>query len=159
MDENIREAINRELKVRGLPIECHHASWRDGGLAYPSFLDRKKILMIRSFPQMMLSRDPKIRNAMRWFSEDKRGFRLIRIAEDSSLFNWQEVPGDSGTACLVARTRKVSADLKVHFKLKGDEMMVKTNGSEYQTKTVVSLGRFLTQKVIRSHTCETVIEH
>jgi hypothetical protein len=26
MDENIRQAINRKLKVRELPKECHHAS-------------------------------------------------------------------------------------------------------------------------------------
>jgi hypothetical protein len=30
MDKHIRGSIDEALKVRGLPIECHHASWRDG---------------------------------------------------------------------------------------------------------------------------------
>jgi hypothetical protein len=32
LDKKIRGAIDQELKVRGLPVDCHHASWRDGGL-------------------------------------------------------------------------------------------------------------------------------
>jgi hypothetical protein len=34
MDQHIRASINEELRVRGLPVEYHHASWRDGGLTY-----------------------------------------------------------------------------------------------------------------------------
>jgi hypothetical protein len=30
MDENIRAAVDRALKVHSSPIECHHAAWRDG---------------------------------------------------------------------------------------------------------------------------------
>jgi hypothetical protein len=32
MDQNIRAAVDRVLKVSGLPIKCHHAPWRDRGL-------------------------------------------------------------------------------------------------------------------------------
>jgi hypothetical protein len=39
MAKFIREKIDEVLKVRGLPVECHHASWRDGGLFYPSLVD------------------------------------------------------------------------------------------------------------------------
>jgi hypothetical protein len=56
MDKHIRRTIDEALKVRGLPVECHHASWRDGGLSYPSLIDRRKVLMIRSFTQTMLSK-------------------------------------------------------------------------------------------------------
>jgi hypothetical protein len=40
MDKHIRGAIDEALDMRGLPMECHHASWRDGGLSYPSLVDR-----------------------------------------------------------------------------------------------------------------------
>jgi hypothetical protein len=56
-DSKIRESINQELKVRSLPIDCHHASWRDGGLSYPSLQDGNDVLTIRSFTQMLLSQD------------------------------------------------------------------------------------------------------
>jgi hypothetical protein len=46
MDQHIRGAIDELFKVRGLPVEYHHASWRDGGLSYPSLADRQKVLMI-----------------------------------------------------------------------------------------------------------------
>jgi hypothetical protein len=57
LDQNIRGSIDGILKVRGLPIECHHMSWRDGGLSYPSLVDRRNILTIRAFSQMVLSHD------------------------------------------------------------------------------------------------------
>jgi hypothetical protein len=40
IDKYIRGRVDEMLKVRGLPVECHHASWRDGGLSYPSLVDR-----------------------------------------------------------------------------------------------------------------------
>jgi hypothetical protein len=78
MDQHIRSSIDEMLRVRGLPVECHHASWRDGGLSYPSLVDRRRVLMISFFAQMMLSRDLKIREAMRWFTESEREYRCIR---------------------------------------------------------------------------------
>jgi hypothetical protein len=33
MDQDVRAPVDRALKVHGLPIECHHASWRDEGLS------------------------------------------------------------------------------------------------------------------------------
>jgi hypothetical protein len=46
MDGFIQGRIDEALKVRGFPVEGHHASWRDGGLSYPSLVDRRKVLMI-----------------------------------------------------------------------------------------------------------------
>jgi hypothetical protein len=79
MDQYIKCLIDDALKVRGLPIECHHASWRDGVLSYPSLVDRRKVLTGRSFPQMMLSRDDNVREAMNWFAENERICRCIEI--------------------------------------------------------------------------------
>jgi hypothetical protein len=65
MDKYIQERVDEMLKVRGLPVECHHASWRDGGLSYSSLVNRRRVLMIRSFTQMMMSRDETVCTAMR----------------------------------------------------------------------------------------------
>jgi hypothetical protein len=117
MDQNIRGAVDRALKVRGLPVECHHASWRDGGLSYPSLLDRREALLIRSLTQMMLSRDDKVREATRWFVEEERKHREIGEDPDSRFLNWSDEHGGNGTACLAARTRKACAKLKIQLKL------------------------------------------
>jgi hypothetical protein len=77
MDKKIRGMINKELKIKGLSIECHHASWRDGDLSDPSLRDRGDVLTIRSFAQMTLSDDMGVRAAMRQFIEDERKFRRI----------------------------------------------------------------------------------
>jgi hypothetical protein len=38
--------------------------------------------------------------------------------------------------------------MEIELKIIEDEMIVKTEDSEFKTKTAVSIGRFLTQKVI-----------
>jgi hypothetical protein len=63
--------INRELKAKALPLECHHASWRDRGLFPRSLRDKNNILTIRSFAQMTLSDDMGIRTAIRQFIENE----------------------------------------------------------------------------------------
>jgi hypothetical protein len=77
MDKYIRGRVDKLLRVRGLPIECHHASWQDGGLSYPSLVDRRRVLMIRSFTQMMMSKDEGVKKAMRLFAESERQYRMI----------------------------------------------------------------------------------
>jgi hypothetical protein len=87
MDKKIRGMINKELKVNGLPIECHHASWRDEGLSYPSLRDRDDILTIRLFAQMTLSDDIGVRAAIKQFIEDKREFRRIEIDPNAQFLD------------------------------------------------------------------------
>jgi hypothetical protein len=119
--------IDEASKVRGLPVECHDASWRDGGLSYPSLVDRRKVLMVRSFTQMMLSRDEKVRDVMRWFAESERQFRCITEDADSNFFNWKDEAGENGTAALVARTRKTCKKMEVELKLNEEDCMVVKN--------------------------------
>jgi hypothetical protein len=64
MDKNIRRMINEKMKIIGLPIECHYASWRDGSLSYPSTEEKGDVPTIRSFAQMTLSEDEGVRTAM-----------------------------------------------------------------------------------------------
>jgi hypothetical protein len=71
MEKKIRGMINNELKIKRLPIECHHASWRDGGLSDSSLRDRGDVLKIRSFAQITLSDDMGIRVAMKEVIEDE----------------------------------------------------------------------------------------
>jgi hypothetical protein len=106
MDTKIRAQVDALLNVRGLPFECHHASWRDGGLGYPSLVDRREVLMIRSFTQMMTSKDEKIRTAMRQLTEDEQIYRRIEKIQERSLLNWRDEHGMRGTTSLAARTRK-----------------------------------------------------
>jgi hypothetical protein len=77
MGNNIRGMVHRELKMRELPIQCHHASWRDGGLSYPRLQDREEVRKIRSFGQMTRSGNVHVLDVIRQFIEDKRRYRKI----------------------------------------------------------------------------------
>jgi hypothetical protein len=157
MDKHIRGLIDATLRVKGLPIECHHASWR--GLSYPSLVDRRKVLMIRSLTQILLSKDEKVRNAIRWFTENERIFRCIEEDIESNFLNWKDEQGGAGTTSLTTRTRKTCQKLGIKLKLIEEEMVVKTEESEFKTETPVGIGRFLTQKVIRPNQIKKLIEH
>jgi hypothetical protein len=159
MDSHIRGKIDEALKVRRLPVECHHASWRDGGLSFPSLVHRRKVLMIRSFTQLMLSRDESVRMAMRWFAESEREFRCIGVDEESKFLNWRHESGEPGTGSLVARTRKACQKMGIGLKLMEDEMIVNSEEFERETKTAVGIDRFLTQKVIRPKKIDKLIKH
>ena len=159
MDKHIRGAIDEALRVRGLPVECHHASWRDGGLSYPSLTDRRKLLMIRSFTQMMLSRDKKVQDAMRWMTENERHFRCIEEDMESNFLNWKNEKGQPGTASLVATTRRACEKMKITLKLIDGKMIVGAGKSELKTTTPVGIGQFLTQEIIRTKNIEALVRH
>jgi hypothetical protein len=105
-DAKIKAQVDALLNVRGLPVECHHASCRDGGLGYPSLADRREILMVRSFTQMMISKDEKIRTAMRQLTEDERIYRRIEKDPGGGFLNSRDEHGMRETTSLAARTRK-----------------------------------------------------
>jgi hypothetical protein len=159
MDKTIRAAVDKALRVHGLPIECHHASWRDGGLSYPSLVDRRAVLLVRSFTQMTLSKDQKINTAMRWFVEGERIFRGFDDDPNSDFLNWGGEQRNGGTACLAARTKDACKELGIKLKLIENEVVVKTSESEYQTKSAIGIGRFLTQKVVRPEKFRKLIAH
>jgi hypothetical protein len=71
VDTYIRGLVDESLKVGGLPVECHDTPWPKRRLSYPSLVDRRKLLMIRSFTQMTSLKDEKVREAMRWFGQTK----------------------------------------------------------------------------------------
>jgi hypothetical protein len=85
--------------------------------------------MIRSFGQMMMSRDEKVREAMREMSEDERTFRKIGIDEESNFLNWKEEKGGPGTASLVSRTRETCKKMNIKLKIVANEMIVGREGS------------------------------
>jgi hypothetical protein len=162
LDQKIRAAIDEQLKIRGLPIECHHMSWRDGGLSYPSLVDRSNVLALRSFAQMVLSKDRKVREVMGVFVEDERRYRKIEIEKDeeTEFLNWKDEKGShTGTTSLVARTRKAVKKLGINMKLTEDGLVVKREGSVHKTKKATSIGRFLTQRIVRKTLAQRVLEH
>jgi hypothetical protein len=159
IDQKIRGAVDRTLKVRGLLVECHHASWRDGGFSYPSLLDRREVLLVRSLTQMMLPKDEKVREAMRWFVEGDRRYQGIHEDSDSNFLNWSNRRGRRGTACLMAKTRKACQKLKVQLKFMDEQIIIKTEESDYKTKTTMGMAHFLTQKVVRPDKFKKLIRH
>jgi hypothetical protein len=161
MDQHIRASIDEALRVRGLTIECHHASWRDGGLSYPSLVDRRRVLLIRSFGQMMLSKDKKVRETIRWLANDERDHRGIQVDRESNFLDWKDEHGRKGTATatLTVRTRKACKKMIVTFKLINGEMQLKNQESEYQTKTADGIGHYLTQTILRPEKRLKLLEH
>jgi hypothetical protein len=162
MDAKIRTQVDALLNVRGLPVECHHASWRDGGLGYPSLVDQREVLMVRSFTQMMTSKDEKdekVRTAMRQLTEDERICRRIEEDPGESFLNWRDEHGMRGTTSLAARTRKTDQALNIRLKLEAEEMVVRTDTSKYKTKIAASISHFLTQKVIRPLRLDNLLRH
>jgi hypothetical protein len=159
MDQHIRATVNEALRIKTLPVECHHASWRDGGLSYPSLVDRRNVLLIRSFAQMTCSKDCKIRDGSRWLTEEERRIRHIAVDEDSMFMNWKDGPERNGTACLAIRTRQACKDMNVGLKTLENGIAIKANGLVYETTSADGIGRFLTQKVLRPAKFERLIGH
>jgi hypothetical protein len=159
MDKYIRGRVDELLKVRGLPIECHHASWKDGGLSYPSLIDRRRVLMIKSFTQMVTSKDEKVKKAMRWFTESERIYRIIEQDRNAQFLNWEKLERRRGTASIIARTKNTCYKLGISLKMNDDEMIIKSGESELKTKIATGIGRFLTQKLVRSKKYEKLIQH
>jgi hypothetical protein len=159
LDKAIRAAVSRQLKIRGLPVECHHASWRDGGLSYPSLESRDNVLKIRAFAQMMISTDEKVRTAMRQFAEDERRFRRIGEDDHARFLNWEVTEDErTGTSSIVARARKACAELDISFNLEGISGIRISGGRSAKTmNTAVGIGRFLTQQVIRPKLIDQLI--
>jgi hypothetical protein len=126
----IRAQVDALLNVHGLPVECHHASWMDGGLGYPSLVNRREVLMVRSFTQMMTSNDEKVRTAMRQLTEDERMYQRIEKGPGESFLNWRHEHGMRGTTSLAARTGKTCQALNIRLKLEAEEMVVRTDMSK-----------------------------
>jgi hypothetical protein len=136
MDKYIRGRIDELLKVRGLPVECYHASWRDGGLSYPSLVDRQRVLTIRSWTQVMISKNEKVRKAMRWFTESEREYRIIEEDRNAQLLNWKKEKGrrEKGTGSIIARARNTCYKLDSGLKMNGDEMTITSGESKVKNK-------------------------
>jgi hypothetical protein len=161
-DKHVRAAINRELKLSGLPIECHHASGKDGGLSYPKLTDRGDVLTITSFGQVATSKDPKVQGAMRQFIEGERIFRHIEEDEASRFLNWKADPTRrSGTATIIQRARRACQALDISFQFNGmNGIRISGQGASTVTNMAIGVGQFLTQKIIRPRLIDRLIsEH
>jgi hypothetical protein len=170
MDSFIRGKIDNLLKIPGLPKECHHMSWRDGGFSIPSLADRAKVLSICSFSHMILSKDPNIRQMTLAIAESERNFRHIPeessqnlILENSPHFlNWKDTEDEihlQGTSSFVVNARRAVKDLKVHLQIEphadmqhttqNTTLVIRNSELELKTTSPAKIGRFLTQKIIR----------
>jgi hypothetical protein len=131
VDKKIRGMIKKELKIKGLSIECHQALWRDGGISYSSLRDRGDVLTIQSFAQMTLPGDIRVRVAMRQFIEDEPEFRRIETEPNAQFLDWKEGKDTrTGTSIIIKKTRRTSKNQNVEQNLEGAFMVIKANGSE-----------------------------
>jgi hypothetical protein len=96
---------------------------------------------------------------MRWFTENEREFRHIEKDLKLNFLNWKDEKEQNGTASLIVRARKTCNKMEIKMNLNGEEMIMKIEKSEFQTKTVIGVGRFLTQKIIRVDKIEKLIGH
>jgi hypothetical protein len=161
LDAYIRGAIDELLTIPGLPVDVHHASWRDGGLSYPSLVDRQEVLKVRSFTQMLTSNDAKIRKIMRKFVDEERDFRKIDVDEYGTFLDWKEMQGIRGTASIIGRTRQACAQLGISIKAteKEDTLKIGINGHGEKPIKAAQVGRLLTQNIIRVRRYEGLIQN
>jgi hypothetical protein len=115
--------------------------------------------MVRSFGEMILSKETKVREAMRWFLNEKRDERGIGVDPESNFLYWKDEKGRPGTAALTGRTRTTCKKMNIGMKLIKGEMILKGQELEYKTKTAVGIGRFLTHRILRPDKIEKLIQH
>jgi hypothetical protein len=141
MDSFIRNKINTMLKTPGLPIECHHMSWRDGGFSIPSLKDRSNVLSICSFANMIFSKDPNIQKMTKAFIEHERRFRQIPMETNDcpKFLNWKNVKGEQGTSSLINKARKAVKHLNVQLQIEGEWLIIKNSEVELKTKSPTRL--------------------
>jgi hypothetical protein len=152
MDQKIRGAVNQLLNLPGLPKDFHHASWRDGGLSYPSLVDRQEVLVIRSLSQMLTSQDGQIRSVMKQFVEDERKHRDVAEDEGGLFLNWADNGGRGGTASIVGRARQTCQRRGIKLKMgkESDHLIIGFEGQLDKPIKTDKIGRLLTQKLIRA---------
>jgi hypothetical protein len=85
--------------------------------------------------------------------------RCVAEYPNSDFLNWKDERGIGGTASLTARTKKTCKKLRISLKMSEEKMVVKTEGPEINTNTTVSIGLFLTQKIVRANMYKSLIQH
>jgi hypothetical protein len=161
LDSFIRGELNKMLKLPGLPVECHHMSWRDGGFSIPSLSDRRNVLSICSLSHMILSTDTNIQAMTRAFIDSEREFRRIPIDTESTtkFMNWKDIKGSRGTASLINKSRKAAQQLDVHFIIEDGRLTIRKSELVIKPKSSSNIGRFLTQKIIRPVLAQQMMNH
>jgi hypothetical protein len=107
---------------------------------------------------MMLTEDEGLRIAMKQRIEDERCFGKIELDPTATFLDWKDDGFTrNGTSTITARTRRGYKGLNVGLKLEGSLLVIKANGSEKKTDAVIGIGRYLTQKVVKSQKFEKLL--
>jgi hypothetical protein len=101
---------------------------------------------------MALSNDVKIREVIEQFSNEEREYRNIGLNIDGTaeLLNLINEKGESGTTSITARTRNATSELGIKLRIINSEICMLKEGLEFKTSKVNEIGRFLTQKIVRT---------
>jgi hypothetical protein len=112
---------------------------------------RGDFLAIRSFAQMTLSDSDDVREVMRQFIDDEQRYRKILQCPNAQFRDWgEEEQLGLGTPTLILKKTRACKKLGVPLKVENRQVVIKTRESEIKTNTATRIGRFLTQKVVRS---------
>jgi hypothetical protein len=110
---------------------------------------------------MIFSKDLSIQNMTRAFIEDERKYRQIPHETETipHFLNWKDVKGRPGTASLINNTRRAVKHLGLQITIEHEWMTLKNSEAELKTKSPAKIGRFLTQRIIRSALAQKVTSH
>jgi hypothetical protein len=108
---------------------------------------------------MTLTEDDELWIAMREFIEDEQCFQKIESDLAATFLEWREDGFTrTGMSTIIVGTRRACKALNMGLELEGWLLVMKTNGSEKKTNAAVGIGRYLTQKVIRSQKFEKLLK-
>jgi hypothetical protein len=108
---------------------------------------------------MTLPDDMGVRAAMKQFIKDEPKFRIIETVPNAQFLDWKEGRGANiGTSTIIRKTRRACKNQDMGLHLEGAFMVIKVNMSEKKTNSVVGIGCYLTQKVVRARKIEILLK-
>jgi hypothetical protein len=82
----------------------------------------------------------------------------ITVRSSGGILNWEDDGFTrKGTATIIIRARKACKKLGVGLKLEESLLVTKTGDSEKKTNAAIGVGRYRTQKVVRSQKLKIVL--
>ena len=89
-DKFMRGCLCERLKTKGLPVDFFYTHWKDGGLSLHAFKERSQLLQIKTFINMLYSKQEEVRNIITNNIEHESKKRKIGKSDDEnvSLFGY-----------------------------------------------------------------------
>lgn len=125
LDKFIRGRICKSLGGKGIPKDYFYTHWKDGGLNIPEFKERSQALQIRTYLNMILSKDEDVKNVVETNMLEECKKRNLRNDEEliEGLLNYQNVKNERThkTNTLFVRALHGTERLNICVKLEKSE--------------------------------------